>query len=75
MSLEDAKKFTDLLQSDPSVQSQYQNKWDGILDLAKQHGLNVSRQELQQHLRQRWGIASPSNQDDKDTCTFLVTGS
>jgi predicted ribosomally synthesized peptide with nif11-like leader len=72
MSVQDAKQFADLLYTDPDLQAKFHQKWDGIAALAKEKGLNVSRADLQQHLRERWSVPPAATHDDKDTCTICM---
>jgi predicted ribosomally synthesized peptide with nif11-like leader len=73
MSVEDAKKFVDLAGSDPEIQKKFREGFHKVQNLAKEKGLNVSREDLQQHLRDRWGVTKPASFDDKDTCTICVS--
>lgn len=56
MSAEHAKKFVDLVESDPQLQEElknYEGKW---IDVAARRGLSVTREEMHEALRARWGV-------------------
>jgi hypothetical protein len=72
MSVEEAKKFVDLVDKEPALQQKFREGWANIEKLASDNGLHVSRADLQQHLRERWGISKPANADEKDTCTICI---
>ena len=72
MAAEDARKFVDMVSHDPDVQKKFREGWNNVTKLAAEKGLHVSREELQQHLRERWGVAKPATSDEKDTCTICV---
>jgi predicted ribosomally synthesized peptide with nif11-like leader len=72
MAVEDAHKFVDMVNSDPDLQHKFRQGWENISKMAHEKGLHVTREDLQEHLRQRWGIAKPATADEKDTCTVCI---
>ena len=69
MSAQDAKKFIDLVNTDPQLQEEVKKAKGVMVDLAAQHGLTVTPDELHDELRDRWGVQKPK--DDPDTCTII----
>ncbi len=72
MSKRDAKKFVDLVEKDKSLQKKSAARFSSLQKVAKKHGLEFSRADLHNHLRQRWGISKPPEVDDVDTCTLTL---
>jgi hypothetical protein len=72
MSKQNAKKFVDLIEKDKSLQKRSALRFKSLQKLAKKHGLEFSRADLHNHLRQRWGITKPPAADDVDTCTLTL---
>lgn len=66
MSAEDAKKFIDLINSDPRLQEEVKKNQGNLLDLAAQSGFTVTQEELHEELRARWGIEYP--QETNSSC-------
>ncbi|HSS50075.1 MAG TPA: Nif11-like leader peptide family natural product precursor [Thermoanaerobaculia bacterium] len=59
MSAEHAKKFADLLDSDPQLKEGVKKTQGNLVDLAAQKGFIVTQEELHEELRARWGIDKP----------------
>lgn len=72
MAVEDAKKFVDLVSHHKELQDKFREGWHNVTKMAAEHGLHVTREDLQHHLRERWGITKPPTADEKDTCTICV---
>jgi predicted ribosomally synthesized peptide with nif11-like leader len=58
MSAENAKKFIDLVSSDPQLQKEVTQHHGNLMQLAAQKGFIVTEEELHVELRARWGIDS-----------------
>lgn len=56
MSAEDAKKFVDLINSDPQLQEEVKENRGNLTNLAAQRGFTFTQAELHDELRARWGI-------------------
>lgn len=56
MSAEHAKRFVDLIDSDPQLQEEVKKTQGNLIDLATQRGFAVTQEELHDELRTRWGI-------------------
>ncbi len=56
MSAEDAKKFVDLVSSDPQWQEEVRKAQGKLVDLAARQGFIITEEELHEELRARWGI-------------------
>ena len=73
MSQQDTDDFLELVGNDSTLQKRFTDEWwQDVSAMAKEQGLDVSRDDLQDALRTRWGITGHPVQDDPDTCTLCV---
>jgi hypothetical protein len=56
MSVEHAKRFVDLIDSDPALQESIKTAGGDLVGLAAQRSCIVTLEELHDELRLRWGI-------------------
>jgi predicted ribosomally synthesized peptide with nif11-like leader len=54
MSKEHAKKFIEHMQKDPVLRKKVQDAADHIVKVAKDHGYEVTREEIGSELKERW---------------------
>ena len=69
MSIEAVRAFFDKIDSDPDLQEEVRKAHAELLAIAKKHGHDFSQAELNQHLRERWGVRNPPSYDDVDITT------
>jgi hypothetical protein len=73
MSSQDTDGFLELVGIDLTLQKKFTDDWwRDVSAMAKEQGFEVSRDELQDALRERWGIKGHPVHDDPDTCTLCV---
>jgi predicted ribosomally synthesized peptide with nif11-like leader len=56
MSAEHARKFIDLIDSEPQLQEEVKKNQGNLVDLAAQRGFRITQEELHEELHARWGI-------------------
>jgi predicted ribosomally synthesized peptide with nif11-like leader len=67
----DAMSFLNAVDQDPTLRAKLKGPMDHIVRTAREHGFEVSEDDLRQVLRDRWGMASPSHHEtNPDTCFF-----
>jgi len=69
MSKEHAKKFIEHLQKDDTLRKKVHEASDHILKVAKDHGYEVTREEVAGALKERW----KGNEDDEAANAFSET--
>ena len=69
MSIESAKAFFDKIDSDPELQKEVREAHAELLGVARKHGHDFSQADMNQHLRERWGVKQPPSYDDVDITT------
>jgi predicted ribosomally synthesized peptide with nif11-like leader len=71
MSVDSVKKFLDHVEKDKALRAKVKEASDQLVRLAKEHGYSFSREELNNHMREKWGVSKPktaASGDDPDTC-------
>lgn len=69
MSKEHAKKFIDHLQKDPALRKKVNDASAHIVKVAKDHGYDVTHEEIRSCLKEHWSKAKPED-DDPQTAFF-----
>ncbi len=70
MPKEQAKKFIEHLDKDAALRAKVRAATEGVLHIAKEHGYDLTREELSEVLREKWGARKRHEEsgDDPDTC-------
>ncbi len=73
MSQEQAKKFTEAMEKDEALRAAVKTASDHVVEVAKKHGYHFTREELHDHLKEKWGAHKlpPADKKDDPNMTFL----
>jgi predicted ribosomally synthesized peptide with nif11-like leader len=73
MSEEHVKKFTEAMEKDAALREEVKKASDQVVEAAKKHGYHFTREELHDHLKEKWGAHKlpPSDKSDNPNMTFL----
>ncbi len=63
MSKEQAKKFIEHVQKDPALRKKVNDATDHIVKVAKDHGYQVTHEEVRSALKEHWSTMKPEDDD------------
>ena len=73
MSKAHATKFVERADNDDVLKKKIRKATDSVIKIAKRHGFNFTRDELNSVLEKKWKAEFPEKRDDPDTCSCFLS--
>jgi hypothetical protein len=70
-SKKDVRAFVDHLHKDKKMRSILKKGWDEVIQAGKKQGFSFTKQELHDHLKDRYNVTSVNEGDEPDTCVCI----
>jgi hypothetical protein len=64
----DAGAFVDFLHKDRKTRLILKKGWDAVIKEGKKKGFKFTKQQLHDHLKEKFNVTSLPNEDEPDTC-------